>query len=51
LGYIYNFGGSGFISMNLLQQKSKNLASWYEKNASSIQKAIDKLIEYSQKMD
>jgi len=51
LGYIYNFGGSGFISMNLLQQKSKNLASWYEKNAGSIQKAIDKLIEYSQKMD
>jgi len=46
IGYIYNFGGSGFVSKTLLDQKSSNLISFYEKNEGPIQKAIDKLIEY-----
>ena len=51
LGYIYNFADSGFVSKDLLAQKSANLASYYEKNEGRIQKAIDKLIEYCQNME
>ena len=45
MGYIYNFAGSGFVSKTLLDQKSTNLASFCEKNAGQIEKAIARLIE------
>ncbi|MCL2813867.1 MAG: hypothetical protein FWD23_04630 [Oscillospiraceae bacterium] len=51
LGYIYNFAGSGFVSRDLILQKSANLASYYEKNEARIQKDIDKLIAYCQNME
>jgi hypothetical protein len=51
LGYIYNFGGSGFVSRELLTQKSTNLISYYEKNVGRIQKDIDKLVEYSKNFE
>ena len=51
LGYIYNFAGSGFVSRDLLLQKSTNLASYFEKNEAKIQKDIDKLVAYCQNMD
>jgi hypothetical protein len=45
MGYIFNFGGSGFLSMDLLKAKSKDFASYYAKNEKAIQKAINKFIE------
>lgn len=45
MGYIYNFGGSGFISKTMLDAKNKDFASFYAKNEKLIQKAIDKFIE------
>ncbi|MHB1152157.1 MAG: hypothetical protein ACYC00_07575 [Eubacteriales bacterium] len=45
MGYIFNFGGSGFISMTMLAAKNKDFASFYAKNEKVIQKAIDKFIE------
>ena len=51
MGYIYNFSGSGFISVSLISQKSMNLASYYERNERVIQKAIDQLIEYCEKLE
>jgi len=51
MGYIYNIGGAGFLSATLISQKSKNLASYFEKNEKVIQKAIDKLIEYCEKAE
>lgn len=45
MGYIFNFGGSGFISRDLLTNKSKDFASYYAKNEKMIQRSIDKFIE------
>lgn len=45
MGYIFNFSNSGFISMILLQTKSKDFSSYYAKNEKMIQKSIDKFID------
>lgn len=45
MGYIFNFGGSGFISKTMLDAKNKDFASFYAKNEKTIQKAVDKFIE------
>jgi len=51
MGYIYNFGGSGFFMTGLISQKSANLASWFERNERVMQREIDQLIEYSQDLE
>ena len=51
MGYIYNIGGAGFISTALIGQKSANLASWFEKNETVIQRAINQLIEYCKNLN
>ncbi|MDD4774216.1 MAG: hypothetical protein PHZ09_11560, partial [Eubacteriales bacterium] len=45
MGYVFNFGGSGFISRDLLTNKSMDFASYYAKNKKMIQRNIDKFIE------
>ena len=44
---IYNesIGNPWFVMRDLMSTKSKNFASWYEKNEPKITKAIDKLID------
>jgi len=49
MGYIYNIGGAGFLSASLIAQKSKDLASYFEKNERAIQRAIDQLIAFCEK--
>ena len=51
MGYIYNFGGAGFISTTLIGQRSANLASWFERNETVMQRAIDQIIEYSKNLN
>jgi hypothetical protein len=51
MGYIYNFGGAGFVSVALIGQRSADLASWFERNEPAVQRSIDQLVEYSQNLD
>lgn len=47
--YIHNTGG-GF-ARELLSNKSRDLASYYEKNEQTIQKTIDKLMQYIENLN
>ncbi|MCL1859120.1 MAG: extracellular solute-binding protein [Oscillospiraceae bacterium] len=50
---IYNesIGNPWFVMRELMSSKSKNFASWYEKNEPKITKAIDKLIDKMEKTE